>query len=331
LNHQLKLFFVIKGVFVHIPSLTSEEILKKLALYTYEQKKSYLAMYSSWFGGITTDPSLMLIPVDDHLVHRGDGVFEAFKYVYGKVYLLNEHLDRLETSSKQLGMEWPISRAQLIEIIYEVLKVSQAKEAIIRLYMSRGPGGFTANPYDSVAPQIYCIVTQLKPMSEVKYKEGAHIGRSHIAPKESFFAAIKSCNYLHNVLMKKEAVDRKLDFTVGFDGHRAVTESSTENIVIVNEHNELVRPLLKQILKGTTMMRALHLAQDLVSQKQLQGITEMNMHEKDILAAKEVMMIGTTLDVLPVTQYEGKKIGDGKPGFIAQTLRRLLLEDQGAK
>jgi len=316
---------------VHIPLLSSEEILKKLALYTYEQKKSYLAMYSSWYGGITTDPSLMLIPVDDHLVHRGDGVFEAFKYVHGKVYLMNEHLDRLESSSKQLGMEWPFSRAHLVEIIHEVLRVSEAKEAIIRLYMSRGPGGFTANPYDSVAPQLYCIVTQLKHLNEVKYKEGAHIGRSHVSPKDAFFAQIKSCNYLQNVLMKKEAVDRKLDFTVGYDTHGAVTESSTENIVILNEHNELVRPLLKQILRGTTMMRALHLAQDLVHQKKIKGITEQSLHEKDILAAKEVMMIGTTLDVLPVTQYEGKKIGDGKPGFIAQTLRRLLLEDQGAK
>ena len=127
--------------------------------------------------------------------------------------------------------------------------------------------------------------------------------------------------------MKKEAVDRKIDFTVGYDTHGAVTEGSTENIVIVNEHNELVRPLLKQILKGTTMMRALHLAEDLVRQKQIKGITEKSLHEKDILAAKEVMMIGTTLDVLPVTEYEGEKIGDGKVGFISQTLRRYLHED----
>lgn len=314
---------------MNIPLLSSEDILKKLALYSYEQKKTYFAMYSSWYGGITKDPSLMLIPVDDHLVHRGDGVFEAMKFVHGKVYLMNEHLDRLETSAKQIGMEWPITRVQMVEIIHEVVKASGAREALIRLFMSRGPGGFTANPYDSVAPQVYCIVTQLKPMAETKYKEGARIGRSHISPKAPFFAAIKSCNYLQNVLMKKEAVDRKIDFTVGFDTHGTVTEGSTENIVIVNEHNELVRPPLKQILKGTTMMRVLHLAQDLVHQKRLHGITEKSLHEKDILSAKEVMMIGTTLDVLPVTEYEGKKIGDGKVGFIAQTLRRYLLEDQG--
>jgi len=313
---------------VSIPLLSSEDILKKLELYSYEQQKTYLAMYSSWYGGITTDPSLMMIPVDDHMVHRGDGVFEAMKYVNGKVYLLQEHLDRMETSAKQIGMEWPISRAQLTEILFEVVRVAKASAAILRLFMSRGPGGFTANPYDSVGPQVYCIVTQFKPLSEAKYTEGAKIGRSAIGPKDPFFATIKSCNYLPNVLMKKEAVDRKLDFTVGFDPDGAVTEGSTENIIVVNQHNELVRPPLKQILRGTTMMRVLHLAKDLVAQKQLHGISEKLLTEKDILSAKEVMMVGTTLDVLPVTEFEGQKIGEGKAGFIAQTLRRYLVADQ---
>lgn len=312
---------------MNIPLLSSEEILKKLSLYSYEQKKTYFAMYSSWYGGITKDPSLMMVPVDDHLVHRGDGVFEAMKYVHGKVYLLNEHLDRLETSSKQLGIEWPLTRAQMAEMIHEVVRISQASEALIRLFLSRGPGGFTTNPYESVGTQVYCIVTQLKPMAEQKYQDGASIGRSQILPKEPWFATIKSCNYLPNVLMKKEAVDRKLDFTVGFDSDSYVTEGSTENIILVNAQNELVRPPLRQILRGTTMMRVLHLAEDLVHQKQLARVTEKLLHEKDILAAKEVMMVGTTLDVLPVTEYEGQKIGEGKAGFIAKTLRRFVLED----
>ncbi|MGZ3745133.1 MAG: aminotransferase class IV, partial [Pseudobdellovibrionaceae bacterium] len=93
---------------------------------------------------------------------------------------------------------------------------------------------------------------------------------------------------------------------------------------------ELVRPKLKQILKGTTMMRVLHLAGDLVKQKQISRILEQDLYEKDLLSAREVMMVGTTLDVLPVTRYEDKKIGEGRPGFIAQTLRRYLLQDMGS-
>lgn len=310
-----------------IPLLSSEEILKKLALYNYEQKKSYLAMYSSWFGGITKDPSLMLVPVDDHLVHRGDGVFEAMKVVQGKVYLMNDHLDRLETSASQLGIKWPFSREQMVDIIHETIKAAGVSESLVRLYMSRGPGGFTTNPYESVGTQVYCVITAFKPMAEAKYTEGASIGRSKIPPKEPWFATIKSCNYLQNVLMKKESVDRGIDFAIGFDHNGVVTEGSTENIMILNSHGELIRPHLKQILKGTTMMRALHLAQDLIRQGQVKNIIEKDIHEKDLLSAKEVMMVGTTLDVLPVTSFEGHKIADGKAGFVAQTLRRLLRED----
>lgn len=312
-----------------IPLLSSDDILKKLSLYSYEQKKTYLAMYSSWYGGITKDPSLMLVPVDDHLVHRGDGVFEAMKVVQGKVFLMNEHLDRLEASSSQLGIQWPLSREKMVGVIHETIKAAGAPDALVRLYMSRGPGGFTTNPYESVGTQLYCVITAFKAMAEVKYTEGALIGRSQIPPKDPWFATIKSCNYLQNVLMKKEAVDRKLDFTIGFDGNNIVTESSTENIMILNAHNELVRPHLRQILKGTTMMRALHLAQDLIRQGQVKNVIEKDIHEKELIAAKEVMMVGTTLDVLPVTSYEGHRIGDGRPGFVAQTLRRLLREDMG--
>lgn len=307
--------------------LSTEDILQKLKSYTYAQKKTYLAMYSSWYGGIITDPSLMLVPVDDHLVHRGDGVFEAMKFVHGKVYLMQEHLDRLQASAAQLGLEWPHSREQLIQIIESTLKVAKASEAIVRLFLSRGPGGFTTNPYDSLGSQVYCVITQLKPMAEEKYQHGVQIGRSHVPPKDPWFATIKSCNYLHNVMMKKEAVDRKLDFTIGFDEKGVVTEGSTENIVLVDQNGILWRPRLRQILKGTTMMRALHLAESLVSQKALAGISEKDMTEADLRQAKEVMMIGTTLDALPVTSFEGQPIHDGKVGFVAATLRRLLLED----
>jgi branched-chain amino acid aminotransferase len=114
---------------------------------------------------------------------------------------------------------------------------------------------------------------------------------------------------------------------VGFDSKGVLTEGSTENIILVDHENHLVRPKLRQILRGTTMMRALHLANDLVRQKLVTSVTEKDLHEKDIQRAKEVMMVGTTLDVLPVTEYEGKKIGDGNVGRVAQTLRRMLVND----
>ena len=312
---------------MNLSILSSEEILSKLRQHAYDQKKTYLAMYSSWFGGITKDPSLMLVPVDDHLVHRGDGVFEAARFTQGSIYLLKDHLDRLQISADQLGLNWPFSRTELTDILHQTVQASGSDEAMIRIYLSRGPGGFTTNPYESVGTQVYVVVTHFKPMPDAKYLDGVKIGKSNVTPKDPWFAKIKSCNYLPNVLMKKEAVDRKIDFTIGFDAAGILTESSTENIMLLDKDNSLVRPKLRQILKGTTMMRVLHLAEDLVARKQVHGIIEKDLNETDLRSAKEVMMVGTTLDVLPVTEYEGQPIADGNVGILAPMLRELLRQD----
>lgn len=310
-----------------IKELTSEQIQAHLQSRSYPAQKTYLAMYSTWWGGIVKDPALMMVPVDDHLVHRGDGVFEAIKVLDGKAFLLQEHLERLQASAAQLGIALPMSLSEMKEIIFRTVLAAGVQEAILRLYVSRGPGGFTTNPYDSIASQMYLIVTSFVPVAEEKYQKGVRIGRSQVPPKEPWFATIKSCNYLPNVMMKKESVDRKIDFTIGLDPQGFITEGSTENIVMVDKNKNLLRPKLRQILKGTTMMRTFHLAETLLGEGLITSIREKDLSEQDIKNAEEVMMIGTTLDVLPVTEYEGQTIGLGRQGPVSARLLELLRED----
>ncbi|WP_413578528.1 aminotransferase class IV [Bdellovibrio sp. HCB290] len=307
--------------------LTPAQIQAKLAERKYPAQQTYLAMYSTWWGGIVTEPGLMTVPVDDHLVHRGDGVFEAIKVVNGRIFLFNEHMRRLEASAQQIGLKLPISVADVKNIIAEAMRAAKVQDALLRLYLSRGPGGFTTNPYDSVGEQLYLVVTSLKLLPPEKYEQGVSIAKSAVPPKEPSMARIKSCNYLPNVLMKKESVDRGVDFTINLDSAGNFLEGSTENMVIVDQAGNLVRPPLHQILKGTTMMRAFELAESLVKTGQLKAIQERNITESDIVSAKEVMMIGTTLDVLPVTSFEGMKIGSGTQGPVAKELNRLVRED----
>ncbi|MNK84738.1 Branched-chain-amino-acid aminotransferase [compost metagenome] len=269
----------------------------------------------------------MIVPVDDHLVHRGDGVFEAIKCVNGKVFLLDQHLDRLSSSAAKIFLPLPKTQAEIKAIILEAARIAGASEVLFRLFISRGPGGFTTNPYESVGSQMYLILTSLMSPAAEKYEKGIAIGKSHVPAKDGWLAQIKTCNYLPNVLMKKESVDRNLDFTVGFDAQGFLTESSTENIMFLDQNNILVRPTLRQILKGTTMMRAFELAEKLVDEKLIAGIAERDLNESELISAKEVMMVGTTLDVLPVTQYEGKPVGTGQVGKVAQRLLELVRED----
>lgn len=305
-----------------IPILDSETFMQNLKSRSNPFWPQYRAYFSSWLGGITQDPGLMLLPMDDHMVHRGDGVFEALKAIDRKIFLMKEHLERLALSAGKIGIDLPYSLPEIQEIILQTLRVANQDNVLIRLFISRGPGGYTTNPYDSVGSQMYLTITDLKPLKTECYQNGMRIGRSRIPLKEHWMAQVKSCNYLPNVMMKKEALDRNLDFTIGFDSSGYVAESSTENIVIVDESGTLVKPPFDQILKGTTMLRVFELARS-AGMKTHQRLW----NEEELKKAQEVMMIGTTLDVLPVVEYEGHPIGNGKVGTIAKKLLSLLQDN----
>ncbi|MEY4616873.1 MAG: hypothetical protein RJB66_1833 [Pseudomonadota bacterium] len=301
---------------------TTEEILKTLStrpLHPWE--KNYLAHYSSYWQGIVTDPRLLLIPVDDHLVHRGDGVFEAFRTVDNKFYLLNEHLERLRYSAQSVGLSVSWSNEQIKEILLGLRDIAKEPHLMFRLFVSRGTGGFTTNPYECPQSHLTIVACHFKPMAAEKYTAGVAIGRSQYLQKPEPFAGIKSCNYLPNVLMKKEAVDRKLDFVVAFTEKGFLTESSTENIFLLSENNQLLHPRYGSILRGTTLRRCLELAQ---SRLKL-SVAETDISEAMLINAKEVFMAGTTLDVLPVAKYEKR---DYSVGPVGSALRELILDDQ---
>lgn len=306
----------------NIPVLDLQSILHNLQSKKNPFWTQYHAFFSSWLGGITKDPSLMILPMDDHMVHRGDGVFEAMKAVDRKVFLLKEHLQRLSTSSQSIGIALPYSVSEIQEIILQTLRVADQPNALIRLFVSRGPGGFSPNPYDSVGSQLYIAITDLRSPKVELYEKGVRVGRSSIRVKEAWMAQTKSCNYLPNVMMKKESVDRKLDFTIAFDNQNFVAESSTENIAMVDENGVLTHPPFENILRGTTMVRAFQLAKEAGMPTAIRTFTE-----QELLKAQEIFMIGTTLDVLPVTEFEGQKVSGGEAGPVARRLLSLVRED----
>ncbi len=309
-----------------IDILTESQLVKRIS--SSDLRRPYFAMYSSLWGGIVTDPKWMLLPIDDHMVHRGDGVFEAIKFVGGRPYLLEAHLERLLSSAERIGMKPFGDLSQLKVIVEATVAASQRSDGLLRIFMSRGPGSFSVSPYDTEGTQFFVIVTALTPPSAEKYIEGVSVGRSSIGVKDSWMAQVKSCNYLPNVMMKKEAVDRGFDFVVAFDQQGFVAESATENIIFVSKEGYLVKPKLDQILRGTTMTRVFELAQQLFQQGLLKGVESRNADFEELTKAKEIMMLGTTLDVLPVVRLEGHRIGQGV-GPVAKELLRLLRQDQG--
>lgn len=316
---------------MHLSVLSREETIRRMVANQSKYWSTYRAMYSSYVDGIIIEPAMMVLPIDDHQVHRGDAVFEAIKAVNGNVWLAKPHIERLLNSAEQIGIRSRWTFSDFEKIFAGLLQVAGLENAVFRVYLSRGPGGFAANPYDSLAPQLYVVLTDFKMPSQDTYERGVTAGRSKIAAKEPWFARIKSCNYLANVLMKKEAVDRGLDFTLGFSSDGVSLEGSVESFAILTKHDELLHPKLEGILKGTTMLRAFELMQPFAKEFGLKKIAAADYTEEIVKSAKELMVIGTTLDVLSVVNYEDMPIHDGKVGPVSKHLRRLLLADQGFK
>lgn len=310
-----------------VRNLSFDEVIDGLTAQRRPHFKDYLAMYSSWFGGIITDPALMMVPLDDHLVHRGDGIFEAFKCSAWKVYALSHHLDRLEKSASALALALPVSRPALTEIILETIRAGNSADCLIRLFVSRGPGGFSVNPKESIASQVYVVVTAFPHPAPEDYERGVVLATSPIPVRIDRFATIKTCNYLHNVLMKLKANEAGVDYAVSLDENGFLAESATENVGIVTRGGEFLMPRFAQILKGTTITRAAELANGLLG-RELTSVAEADIPREQAYDAAEMLVFGTGMDVLPVVEYDGRTIGDGKPGPVFKRLLELLLADQ---
>jgi len=279
------------------------------------------AFYEHRVGMICTDPNLMLMPWDDHLVHRGDGVFEAMKFVDGKLYQLEPHIERMKRSSATIFLEPPCSWEEIRELVLEVCRAGGKDSGMLRVFLGRGPGGFGVYPSECPETSLYIVSSDLHNPKGVVYEKGATAFKTSIPAKQSYLATIKSIDYLPNVLMKREAEEKGYDYPFCFDDNEFLAEGATENVCIVNQVGKLIIPEFTNALAGTTLLRAVDLIKGELSVI-FRGITK-----EEILEAREVIIVGTTGDAIPVVRFNGKPIHDVKPGPVAKRIRQLLIKD----
>lgn len=310
---------------MHAMSLS--EFAQAAARFRRPYHSNYYAMYSSLWQSIVTEPLLMMVPLDDHMVHRGDGVFEAFKCIDGAVYNLDVHLRRLCDSAAGLRIRLPIPMPELVDLTCRTVRAGGRRDCVVRVFLARGPGGFAARPSECPEPQIYIVATHLPTPFMEAHPGGARIATSRIPVKPAVFAVVKNCNYLPNVLMKQEAEDEKVDFTVNFDEHGHLGEGATENVGVVTADKRLLFPRLENILKGTTMIRLAELAEDLVREGALSEVAFADVPRPEVERAAEILIMGTTIDVVAAVEFDGRPVGAGKPGPIYSRLAALLSTD----
>jgi branched-chain amino acid aminotransferase len=310
-----------------IPLLDAAEAWRRLRQARDPMASPYFAMYSSLLGGVVTDPGLMVVPVDDHLVHRGDGVFETCKVVEGAVYNLAAHLRRLRHSASMIGLARIPTDEEMTWIVRRTAAASERSHCHIRILLGRGPGSFGANPYDCPEPTCYVVAYVSPGGGPQSYPDGATAADSAISAKPAPFARIKSCNYLPNALMKKEAADLGVDFVLGFDAAGHLAECATESVALVDASRRLLVPEPHSILDGTTLQRVEALAQTQPREAGIQGVVKGPIPREAVRTAAEILIIGTTMNVISVTRYAGRPVGSGRPGAVAAALRSLLEKD----
>lgn len=285
-------------------------------------EENFLAFYDHRMGAIFTNPRLMLIPLDDHLVHRGDGVFEALRFENGAIYQLDEHLSRLERSAGAIGLAAPVDRSELDSLVRQVCLASEAAEGNALVFVGRGPGGFTLDTRECPASSLYIVVKRFPHKPESFWSAGVSAVRTRIPAKQGWMSQIKSVNYLPNVLMKKDAIEQGADYPLCFDEAGLLAEGSTENAVLVDREGVFVVPELKNALMGTTLKRAMALAGDFMP------IAVRPVPEEDLFSCREIILLGTSIDAVGVVRYNGQIVGDGLPGPVSRRLREVLIADR---
>jgi len=291
------------------------------------QPVKFAAFYSSQLGGIVTDPVLMVIPFDDHMVHRGHGVFDTAGLAAGKIYDLEAHLDRFFGSAERARLTVPASRAALRDIIVRTAAVSRVRDGAIRYWLSSGPGNLDLAPAANAEPGFFVMVFGGLAYPARWYTEGLRVMTTTYPIKPPLYAITKATNYLPNVLMQLEAKAAGLDNGVFIDEHGNVGESSNMNVAFVTRDGVLKHPRFEHVLPGCTSLRLLELAREIVGRGVLTGVEVCDIPVAEGRAAREMLIIGSSIKVAPIVEWDGALIGDGKPGPAARSLLDLLEQD----
>jgi 4-amino-4-deoxychorismate lyase len=307
--------------------LTANDVLANLRELRTRQPVKFSAFYSNQLGGIVTDPALMVIPFDDHMVHRGHGIFDTAAIVNGRIYDLEAHLDRFLGSAERSKLRLFGSREEMRQIIIRTTAVSGLRDGAIRYWLSSGPGSLELSPAAGAEPGFFVMIFGGLSYPARWYTEGLRVMTTTYPIKPPLYAITKATNYLPNVLMQMEAKEAGLDNGVFIDDAGFVGESSNMNVAFVTQDGVLRHPKFERVLPGCTSLRLLDLARALVGRGVVAGVEVCDIPVADARAAREMLLLGSSVKVAPIVEWDGQPIGSGTPGPIAKALLDLMEED----
>lgn len=276
-----------------------------------------------WIDGRVVDGPEARIPVTDHGLLYGDGVFEGIRVVAGRVFRLDDHLARLLRSAKAIGLEIPGGLAAMRRIVLETARTHGARDAYVRLIVTRGEGELGVDPTTCKEPRVLCIVDDVRIYDEEKRARGIDlvtVSRRR-PPADVLDPCVKSLNYLNSALAKLEARQRGADEALLLNLQGNVAEASVANVFLVRGTTLRTPPPIDGALAGITRASILEIAPGLGLRTE-----ESSLGRVDLLSADELFLTGTGAGLVPVRTLDGEPIGAGAPGPITLQLASALDE-----
>lgn len=273
-----------------------------------------------WLDGRIVEGNEAKIPVTDHGLLYGDGIFEGIRAIGRRVFRLDDHLRRLQTSARAIGLELPVSLSAIEAIVLDTLRAFGHDDAYIRLIVTRGEGELGVDPTTCPTPRIICLVKDIKLYPVEKLAQGVDMVTVSVRrpPADVLDPRVKSLNYLNNVMAKREAKLRGADEGLILNLNGLVAEASVANVFAVRNGILTTPPATDGALGGITRDSVLECAR-------AAGIDarEMSLGRFDLFQADEVFLTGTAARIVPVGSLDGQPIGRGEKPLTLQLARAL--------
>ncbi|NIM06829.1 MAG: branched-chain-amino-acid transaminase [Armatimonadetes bacterium] len=265
-----------------------------------------------YINGEFFPPEEAKISVFDHGFLYGDGVFEGIRVYNGRVFKLDEHLQRLYRGAKAIMLKVPQTPEQLKQTVLGCVSRSGLRDPYIRLVISRGKGDLGLDPNKcSDGAGLIIIVDKIALYPRSIYEEGLRMitvmtrRNLHTATNP----AIKSLNYLNNIIARLEVSQAGYMEGLMLNQEGYAAEATGDNIFIYRDGRLITPPVNVGILQGITRDVVIDLARQMGLETREERFTLY-----DIYTADECFLTGTAAEIVPVVELDGRQIGDGRPG-----------------
>ncbi len=271
-----------------------------------------------WLDGELVNAENAKISVYDHGLLYGDGCFEGIRAYGGRIFKLASHLKRMDASAEKIRLKPPYTNAQIAAAIRQTLAANGMPDAYIRLVFTRGVGTLGLHPFRCPRPSAFIITDKIELYPQELYDKGMRVivAKRRRVPIVSLDPAVKSLNYLNNVLAKIEAIDAEVLEAIMLNTEGYISECTGDNIFIVKNGTVATPPTTVGMLQGITRKFVL----DELAPALRRKAEERKLKVDDVLAADEVFLTGTAAEIIGVTKVDGTVIGSGSVGPVTRAL-----------